>query len=56
MTPKEPAVLTHILQSALSIGVDLTFAFPALLLVQKQSPRQLMKLQRSRRTIRPARK
>jgi hypothetical protein len=31
-------LLTHLLQSALSIGADLAFAFPALLLVQKQSP------------------
>jgi hypothetical protein len=49
-------VLTHLLQSALGIGIDLALAFPALLLAQKQSLRGLMKLQRSRRTIRPARK
>jgi hypothetical protein len=55
-TTKEPPVLTHILQSALSIGADLALAFPALLLAQKQSPRGLMKLQRSRRTIQSAQK
>jgi hypothetical protein len=49
-------VLTHILQSALSIGADLALAFPALLLSQKQSPWGLMKLQRSRRAIRSARR
>lgn len=31
-------MLRHILQSALSIGVDLAFVFSALLLAQKQSP------------------
>jgi hypothetical protein len=48
-------MLIHILQSALGIGADLALAFPALLLAQKQSPRQLMKLQRSRCTMRSAR-
>jgi hypothetical protein len=54
--PEEQAVLIHILQSALGIGVDLALAFPALLLAQKQSRRELIRLQRSRRTIRSARK
>jgi hypothetical protein len=49
-------VLTHVLQSALSIAFDLALAFPALLLAQKCSSRELMKLQRSRRTIRSAHK
>jgi hypothetical protein len=49
-------VLIHILQSALGIGADVALAFPALLLAQKQSPWGLMKLERSRRTIRTARK
>jgi hypothetical protein len=43
-TTKEPAVLTHILQSVLGIGADLALAFPALLLAQKQSPQRLRKL------------
>ena len=31
-------MLTHILQSALCFGVDLAFAFPAVVLAKRQSP------------------
>jgi hypothetical protein len=31
-------VLTHILHSVLCFGIDLAFAFPAVLLAKRQSP------------------
>jgi hypothetical protein len=31
-------MLTHVLQSALCFGIDLAFAFPAVLLAKRQAP------------------